>query len=479
MSEPKNRQALVLHIAAAIDQKNIAVAEQAVADLLTDITTDLHALANAYRDLLGTAQGSTLQELYLARYFSGVIAEMKSEPAAAIEHFLDATLVQIDPEKPLQHLRRLTELTGTTKHYALPADLVFVTGGSFVTKNFHGHSHLHDALGGSESALIFLARACAERGHRVVVYCPCTQPGRYDGVEYRSHREFFFANALTPPKVLIASRFDMYLPATTRARRKLLWAHDVASLPIYNHLTHTAPTFDELICLSEYHRASWRERLALRPEQIFLTTNGFDPTLFSTPTTARKKQLIYTSRPSRGLDICVKVTAALQHEFPDLSLLACTYTPYTNQVADDPEVKALQQLLTQPFIHFHGGLDKTALARALQESLLMLYPNTSGAETSCIAAIEAMAAGCPVITSDRGALPETVPHQVGGIVVPRAEENALVESLAAAAATLLRDTNAREQLSHSARRYACERFPWSVVAEQWLQHLAPYLGNDA
>ena len=59
-------------------------------------------------------------------------------------------------------------------------------------------------LGGSEASLVLVAKALAERGHKVEVYNACWQPNIYNGVAWKGAWEIDNA---PNPDVFVAVRF--------------------------------------------------------------------------------------------------------------------------------------------------------------------------------------------------------------------------------------------------------------------------------
>ncbi|MBI4237720.1 MAG: glycosyltransferase family 4 protein [Deltaproteobacteria bacterium] len=467
--QPADLEALTLLTAVYFDTQRLDEAAATVTRL------DTCAVAAVVQHPNDEAAG---RAVYLAACLRGRIAEQQGDLDAATRGFALAMAIRSQESMPGTAFMRVATAAGQLAHYRQPADVAFVTGPLFGDPPFDSETPQIRALGGSESVLVGAARAMARAGLRVTVYCPCARPGIYDGVQYRSNHDFAACMCVATPSVVIASRYDAYLDPPLTACRKILWVHDVAEVPFYGRFDPARSACDYIVCLSEYHATAWRARVSRFADRVVLIPNGIDPAHFVPWSGPRRRQLIYASRPSRGLAVCLRSFAALRRRDPSLELVVCGYVPRaeTTDLRADPECASFAPLLEMPGVRVAGGLTKAAFAAELQQSQLMLYPNTSPWETSCIAVMEAMACGCPVVTSDRGAIPETLGGDAGGVVVPYTSDEAeLSAQLEAAAWQLLSDEHAWRLRSERAATFAAARYLWPVVAQQWLQLLEPYL----
>ena len=101
------------------------------------------------------------------------------------------------------------------------------------------------------------------------------------------------------------------------------------------------------------------------------------------------------------------------------------------------------------FAGYRDG-DLPAMLDALDVFALM----GAGSDESCRAALEAMAAGRPVVAPRVGALPEAVEHGITGLLVDEPRE----EAVAAALGSLLDDLPRARRMGEQARARALERF---------------------
>ena len=124
--------------------------------------------------------------------------------------------------------------------------------------------------------------------------------------------------------------------------------------------------------------------------------------------TKDKFSLIYHTTPWRGLELLLKVFKKINKENVELNV--CSSTIIYGKKFHDSYKKKFQKLFDDckntKNVNFHGYKRNSSILEMLKEVHIFSYPSI-WAETSCIAAIEAMAAGCEVVTTNLGALKET------------------------------------------------------------------------
>ena len=121
-----------------------------------------------------------------------------------------------------------------------------------------------------------------------------------------------------------------------------------------------------------------------------------------------KISLIYHTTPWRGLVNLLKVFRNLNLENVELNVCSSTeiYGKKFDAVVGKTYKNIFDECKNTKNINYFGFLDNNKIVELLKKMHIFSHPSI-WPETSCIAAIEAMAAGCETVTTNLGALYET------------------------------------------------------------------------
>lgn len=121
-----------------------------------------------------------------------------------------------------------------------------------------------------------------------------------------------------------------------------------------------------------------------------------------------KLRLIYTSMPNRGLEVLLNAFEILNRNDVELVIYSSNIIygkGYNTSVAAQYD-KLFHRCKTMKNVIYKGYAMNQAVRKAVQSAHIFAYPSIFP-ETSCLSAIEAGAAGCKIVTTNYGALPET------------------------------------------------------------------------
>jgi len=338
---------------------------------------------------------------------------------------------------------------------------------------FHAATLESRPIGGIETAVIRLAEELTLAGHEVVVISQYENPPLSSPL----YLPVTSISDLGPVDIFVGVRDWRSLLLEVTCKKRFFWTGDS-----YDQI-HTIglgdkriiDRIDTFLAVSEWHANTICNTSGFPKEKIWILRNGIHLPYFTGVETRNKRRLIYSSTPYRGLSLLPGMFSSLKEKFPDLELhIFSGYDVYkTPDKGYDERLEREFEILKDQLqglsgCQVHGNVTQKQLASEYMKSGILVYPNRFE-ETSCITAMEAQAAGCVVVSSHLGALPETVGE--AGILIEGVPGSAKYnEAFINAVDSLLCNESQFAELSAAGKARAKE-FSWQNIAGRFVSYV--------
>jgi hypothetical protein len=231
--------------------------------------------------------------------------------------------------------------------------------------------------------------------------------------------------------------------------------------------------------LSEWHKkATLKLYPQLREDQLFITHNGIDQSLYeNVDHHAKRNMMVWSTALNRGMTFFGKyVLPKILKEVPDFELNICSY---------NLDIKG--ELPEGPNVHFLGTLTRPELAELQKQAKIWILPNYGYNdfgkplhESFCMSAVEHALAGNAIICFNKDGLTTTLEGYEWIInadwfddspesrEISEEEYERLAESLASEAVKLLTSPATRRMRATEAAEI-CSKYTWKNSAMTWLK----------
>ncbi len=173
------------------------------------------------------------------------------------------------------------------------------------------------------------------------------------------------------------------------------------------------------------------------------------------------RMLLFVGRlaEKKGVTYLIAAMKAVVKAFPDCRLVVIGEGPEKSSL-----VQQSRQLGLSNSVIFAGSVQNSALPAFYKAADAFVLPSIvdsmGDTEGLGVVLLEAAAAGCPVVASNIGGIPDVVAHNKTGLLV----EQKSPHRLAGAVIKLLGSSSLCKRLSVAARKHVTQCFSWSSVA---------------
>lgn len=282
---------------------------------------------------------------------------------------------------------------------------------------------------------------------------------------------FYLQNLVEFPKNIHIDHIPQNFIASN-AKYKVLWSHNSFDQPCYQNFDHNI--CDLIVCPSAWLAEQFVKFHQVPSEKLRVIPNGVSDKFSYNKN--KKKKLIHTSIPYKGLIHLPKIFSIVRQCHPDFTASVFSSMSLYGQTEPETYIETYSELIRMPGIDWYPAVDNDLLVKEYQDSAVFVHPNI-WEETFCVSMLEAQRSGCYPIISDIGALPET--SGAWATIVPMIGQNTktgwqveqqFINNFAQAVIDALnvfdQDRAYYDQISKKCAEHA-EKYDWSVIAEQW------------
>jgi len=238
----------------------------------------------------------------------------------------------------------------------------------------------------------------------------------------------------------------------------------------YNRMIHEIEVWlgsesKRVICCSHFMAEQVNKVLAVPYEKIRVIPNGIDPSIFTNLKGVGEVRSRFAERGEKlvlfvGRLVVEKGVHVLLDAIPKvLQKVEAKFVIAGDGYLRSEVVKRVAERGLGGKVHVTGYLDTDTIRRLFLAADVCVIPSLY--EPFGIVALEAMAAGCPVVASDTGGLSEIVEHEKTGVkVYPNNPD-----SLAWGILRVLESKDLAERLKKNMREKVEREYRWSTIAQ--------------
>jgi glycosyltransferase involved in cell wall biosynthesis len=254
-------------------------------------------------------------------------------------------------------------------------------------------------------------------------------------------------------------------------RKNIIWqqlSYDQQNVALMSN-PEFVKKIDCFVYVSNWSYEKFRAVFKTPEHKSLVIKNAIDPIEYI-PRNKGKFKLIYTSTPWRGLEVLLDAFELLNRDDIELDVYSSTIIYGDGFYKEnEPVFKGLfERAKNTKNVNYKGYAENSEIRKAVQQAHIFSYPSVFE-ETSCIAAIEAGAAGCKMVTTNFGALYETC-GEFATMVPYNSDKKALARSYARALNFTLNNYWTDETLNalEFQSRYYNKFYSWEYRRQQWV-----------